>query len=381
MRLSTFAWLAVAPLLIACGADGSTPGDDGSSPPGAVRKPDSPANGGDGSNPVTDPSSPGGPAGSPRTACIAQPACNSGEGPLLSAARPFTHSVVSNVIVAAGPAFHRGRDQILSVGDPQWVMGKITYSYVDKDLTDEEVDVFVERGCGGAWEKLGTTKTTTSGAHATVDGVDDSGGRVYFQIPKAKELAVGRHRVRLVVAGDQTSTDLLMDVLPKGSPIVVSDVDGTLTDSENAEYPALLTGTLPGAQPRAADALSALAAKGYHVVYVTARPEWLTGRTHEFLNASGFPPGVVHTTTGLTGALGGAAALFKSAELAMLAAHGHKIEWAFGNRASDTDAYDAAAIKLDQRVFLRVTDPHGGRRIEAYSEILPAISALPATCK
>ncbi|HSO34004.1 MAG TPA: phosphatidylinositol transfer protein, partial [Labilithrix sp.] len=258
---------------------------------------------------------------------------------------------------------------------------KITYSLVDTDLTDEEVDVFVERGCGGTWEKLGTATTTRMGDHATVDGVVDSGGRVYFKIPRAKELAVGRHRVRLVVAGDQTSTDLRIDVLPKGSPIVVSDVDGTLTSSENAEYPALLTGSLPAAQPRAADALAALTAKGYHVVYLTARPEWLTGRTHEFLAASGFPPGIVHTTTGLTGALGGAAATFKSEELARLAAHGHAIAWGFGNRASDTDAYDAAKVPLAHRIFLGVTDTHGGKRIDGYAEILPVIAATAATCK
>jgi phosphatidate phosphatase APP1 len=294
--------------------------------------------------------------------------------------RSFEHTI-SKVTVAAGPSFHRGRDQILSVGDAQWVIGKMTYSYADKDLRDEEVDVFVERGCGGTWEQLGTTKTTKDGDHATVEGVVDSGGRVYFEIPKAKELGAGRHRVRLVVAGDQTFTDVRIDVLPKGSPVVVSDVDGTLTASETAEFPALLQGDLPAAHPKAAEALSALAAKGYRVVYLTARPEFLTGRTHDFLDVSGFPPGIVHTTTGMTGALGEAAATFKSDELAALAAHGHKIEWAFGNKESDTEAYEAAKVPREQRVFLKVSDTHGGRRIEAYEEILPAISALPATCK
>ena len=313
--------------------------------------------------------------------CLAQPACNGATGPQLGAARRWNHSIVSKVIAATGPAYHRGRDQAIAVGEAQWVIGKITYSLIDKDLKDEEVDVFVERGCGGTWEKLGTAITTQGGAHATVDGVDDTGGRVYFQIPKAKELAAGSHRIRLVVAGDLTSTDLRIDVLPKGSPIVVSDVDGTLTSSETAEYPALLTGKLPDAQPKAADALATLAGKGYHVVYLTARPEWLTGRTHEFLRANGFPAGIVHTTTGLTGALGGAAATFKTDELARLAAHGHIVDWAFGNKASDTDAYDAAKVPEAHRIFLGVTDTHGGKRIDGYAELLPALAAVPMTCK
>jgi hypothetical protein len=375
-------WLAAAPLLLsvaACGADAATIGDEATSAPEIVRRPA----GSDPAAPGSDPANPGaaGPGASTGNACIAQPACNGATGPQLGAARSWNHPIVSRVIVAAGPAYHRGRDQILSVGEAQWVIGKITYSLVDKDLKDEEVDVFLERGCGGSWEKLGTAITTQNGAHATVDGVEDTGGRVYFQIPKAKELGAGRHRIRLVVAGDQTSTDLRIDVLPKGSPIVVSDVDGTLTSSETAEYPALLTGKLPDAQPKAADALASLAAKGYHVVYLTARPEWLNGRTHEFLTANGFPAGTVHTTTGLTGALGGAAATFKTDELKRLAGHGHVIDWGFGNKASDTDAYDAAKVPAAHRIFLGVTDTHGGKRIDSYAEILPTLAAVPATCK
>src|SRR6185295_11266439 len=119
-------------------------------------------------------------------------------------------------------------------GDDQWVLGKFTYSLVAKDLTDEEVDVFVEKGCAGTWEKLGTTTTTSNDTnHAVIEDVADNGGRAYFQIPKDKALPLGRHRIRLVVAGDQTSTDLVMDVVPKGTKIVVTDVDGTLTDRKS----------------------------------------------------------------------------------------------------------------------------------------------------
>lgn len=382
MRSSWLGCLAFLPLLVAC--SGADPVDDGRADAPAGSRAVEPGSNEDdltttpAEAPGVAPSAPGAAA----NACVAQPTCNGAGAPALAPMRSFNH-YLSTATAASGPAFHRGRDQILSVGDAQWVIGKMTYTYVDKDLIDEDVDIFVERGCGGSWEKLGTVRTTdNSGAHASVEGVTDNGGRVFFEIPKEKQLAVGRHRVRLVVAADHTATDLTIDVLPKGSPIVVSDVDGTLTSSETAEYPALLTGVLPAAQPRSADALSALAAKGYHVVYLTARPEWLTGRTHEFLKAGGFPPGIVHTTTGETGALGSFAATFKSNELSLLQGHGHVIQWAFANQPSDTDAFEAAKINpLDHRVFLRVSDPHGGRRIEAYSEIVPVITALPATCK
>ena len=46
------------------------------------------------------------------------------------------------------------------------------------------------------------------------------------------------------------------------------------------------------------------------------------------------------------------------------------------------DAYESAGITpLDHRVFLRVTDNHGGRRIEAYSEIVPVLSTAASACK
>ena len=381
MRSSWLGCLAFLPLLVAC--SGPDPVDDrGTDAPAGSRALEPGSNGGDGTSPGATPGANPSQPGATGAACVAQPACNGTSAPELAPTRSFDH-YLSSATAASGPAFHRGRDQILSAGDPQWVIGKMTYTYVDKDLLDEDVDIFVERSCAGSWEKLGSARTTdNSGAHASVEGVDDDGGRVFFEIPKEKQLAIGRHRIRLVVAADQTFTDLTIDVLPKGSPIVVSDVDGTLTDSDTAVYPALLTGSLPVAQPRAADTLSALAAKGYHVVYLTARPEWLTGRTRDFLKASGFPPGVVRTTTGETGALGAFATTFKSNALALLQGHGLTIQWAFSNQITDTDAFETAKINpLDHRVFLRQDDPHGGRRIEAYSEILPAITALPATCK
>jgi hypothetical protein len=326
---------------------------------------------------------PGGASGSSGglAQCIAQPSCDGAAGPELGQKRDFRHSLSS--FYASATPYHRGRDMIYAVGDAQWIIGKFTYSLVDKDLTDEDVDVWVERDCAGTWEKLGTgTTTTNDGLHPPVEGVEDTGGRLYFQIPKGKELPVGRHRVRLVVAGDLTSTDLVIDVVPKGTKIVVSDVDGTLTSSEAAEFPAMLTGDLPGAQPKAADVLSTLANEGYRIVYLTARPEWLTARTHEFLTMYGFPPGIVHPTSTEGGALGGAAAEFKSQELASLASHSLAIGWAFGNQPSDTDAYDDAQVEpVDHRVFLRLSDAHGGRRIESYGDLLPVVTAEPKLCR
>lgn len=383
MRLgSLLGSVAFVSLLVACGADAQIPGDPsapgGGDPAVGGGEEAAPAEPGE-SGGATPGANPGG--GGPTAACIAQPSCDAAGGPTLGAKRAWKRSL-SQYIVKAGDAYHRGRDQIVTVGEPQWVIGKFTYSYLDKDLPGEEVDVFVQRGCAGGWEKLGTATTTDTGQHAPVEGVTDDGARVFFEIPKDKALGAGRHRVRMVVAGDQTFADAILDVVPEGTPIFVSDVDGTLTENETAEYSTLLSGAQPPAHPKAADALAALASKGIRPVYVTSRPEWLTARTREFLAEKGFPPGIVVTTQGVTGTYGAFARDFKVRELARITAHGVKVAWAFGNHAIDAEAFHAAKIDpVDHRVFLRMDDPNGGRRIEAYSEILPTLEAAPATCK
>jgi hypothetical protein len=315
-------------------------------------------------------------------ACLPAPAC---APPALAApaTRPWRHPVASRVDVAIGSPHHRGRDLFVAPGAPQTIIAKLAYGIIDKDLIDEEVDVYVQRGCASSWEKLGTAVTTGRGQpHPTVEGVDDADGRVYFDIPTEKRLGLGRHRVRLVVAGDGSSTDLFLDVVPPKTPIFVTDVDGTLTSSENIEFLKLLEGTLPDTHPGAPEALRALAAKGYRPMYVTARPEWLVQRTRDFLETHGFPPGIVHTSTSLLGAgFGASAATFKTGELAMLAQKGLVPSFAFGNKPSDSDAYGTANIQpADHRVFYQITGAFTGRRIESYNELVPSFEALPAVC-
>lgn len=327
---------------------------------------------------ATTPGSSGGTTSLP--VCIARPACNGASAPATGPKRGFEHTM-SEVTTTLGSANHRGRDQIFVTGEPQWIIGKFTYGVNDKDIHDEEIDVFVERGCAGTWEKLGTAKTTNDGDHGPVLGVDDDGGRVFFAVPPGKELAPGRHRVRLFVAGDATSTDLVIEVVEKGTMLVVTDVDGTLTSSENAEYGALLTGSQPDVHVDAPKALHVLASKGYVPVYVTARPEFLTGRTRELVTHHGFPHGVVHPTAGLTGATGAAATTYKTATLERLEKQGLVIAWAFGNTDTDAAAYQNAKIlPLKQRVFYQLDDANGGRRIDTYTQILPDLLAAPRAC-
>jgi hypothetical protein len=322
-----------------------------------------------------------GAGGAPGAWCAPIPACDT-PPPNPGPAEDWKQTLTEFIVFGA-TANHRGRDLFLNPGDPQWIIGKFTYGITDKDLKGEDVDIYLLRDCGAAWEKLGTATTTDKdGEHPTVEGVDDSGGRIYFQVPPNKPLGLGRHRVRLVVKGDLSTADLFIEVVPQKTPVFVSDVDGTLTTTETEEFEKLLTGALPGVHADAAKAFKILVKKGYHPLYLTARPEWLVARTREFLKTYDFPPGIVHTTLTLTGHTGDSAGAFKSNELARVALKGMTPAFGFGNTASDADAYQNAHISpLNERFFYQFDDAeHGGRRIESYTDLLDQFEALPSLC-
>lgn len=351
--------------------------------------------------------------------------CSVAAPPAPAAQRSWRHSLVSRAVVASGAAHHRGRDAFYAAGDDQWVLAKIAYGLVDKDLKGEEVDIYVQRGCAGAWDKLrfdAPILTTAEGEHETVEGVADTGGRVYARIPAAQRLGIGHHRVRVVVAGDQTFAEQSIEVLPKGTPIFVSDVDGTLTErkaddrsvvcDEESDFPALWRGLRSGAmqQPSvhegAPAAYQALAARGYRPLYLTARPEWLAPHTHDFLSEKAradhrgdLPGGIVHTTLGVTGAFNSAAEAFKKNELKMLVDKGFKPVFGFGNRPSDVATYDAFSVPFrfyfenldtERRSCSKITDvplaasgaiQKGGWRIQSYTSLVAPFGALARVCR
>ncbi len=308
--------------------------------------------------------------------CQAIPACDA-TPPDPGALRPWAGKK------PGGSAWHRGHDLYLHEGDEQWVIGKFNYGnlLVRNNLKGEEVDVYLLRGCGDSWEKLGTAQTTAGSNHPTIEGIEDDGGRVYFQIPVDKQLSVGRHRLRMVVAGDHTATDLFIEVVPNGVPLFVSDVDGTLTTSELAELGGAITDKTPDANDGAAEALRALVAKGYRPVYLTARPQLSVQRTREFVQQREFPEGRIETSlAALIGLSGDKAVEYKAEALARLVRKGFEIAISFGNTATDAQAYEAAGIPTESRYFFKYDDKKfGGQKIQSYRD-LNNFSSLPSVC-
>ncbi len=311
------------------------------------------------------------------TRCEPVPTC---EAPLPDAGPEVEwQRTQSSVLTASGSERHRGYDMFYNPDDWQWVMAKFAYGPTDWDLAGEQVDLFLLEGCEGEFEPLGSVFTTDDGEHPTIDGVVDSGGWVYFQLPEA--LPLGRHRIHMVVRGDGSRTDTFIEVVDPGTPMFLSDIDGTLTTFEFERAIDLLLDTVPDINAGAVDAFNILVERGYRPMYLTARPEFLAKRTDEFLAERGLPPGIVRTTQSATGALGGAAVEYKSDQLARLADRGLVPAFAFGNTDSDSEAYEAAGIELDRRFFVEFDDPLGGRRIEDYTELLEEFEALESVCE
>jgi hypothetical protein len=389
MRTSWYrgACAAMGLLLSACGASSGAGGSPGAADGGAPGISGAPASGGEGGGAAGTgvagaPSSGGAEAGGSGglASCEPMPSC---DAPLPAfTTRPWKS--IENMLTAVqnDPA-HRGRDLVLTPNDAQWALGKFAYGLPESAIEGEEVDVWLNRDCGSSWELLGTAVTTAPGDHPTVEGVDDDGGRIYFQIPESQKLGIGRHRLRLVVAADGTGADQIIEVMPAGTQYFIADVDGTLTTSETEEYASYALGTVSQVNPDADKALALLAQHGYRPFYLTARPEFLVERTREFIAQRGLPFGVVHTTLLALGATGPAAVTFKQAELDVIHGRGFSTPYAFGNTNTDAEAYFLCGVQPDDhRIFFQYTDgAHGGRRIEAYGELLGDFSALPPGCQ
>lgn len=120
---------------------------------------------------------------------------------------------------------------------------------------------------------------------------------------------------------------------------VITDIDGTLTPKN------IDVGT---ARPKAADALSTLAKKGYKIVYITTRIPLFQSGLPDWLKQNGFPPGSLHVAQ--TASERNYPEMYKANILAAYAVAGWHFAYAYGDSSTDFAAYADAKIPKD-RVF------------------------------
>ena len=214
--------------------------------------------------------------------------------------------------------------------------GKLTYGGSDKDLEDEDVELFACFADG--WKRIGGARTN-----------DD--GRFTLTLRDDQRLPAGMRDVYLSVAGDRSGARMLALVAAAEQRVLVSDVDGTLTESEN-EYPiALATGTETDVHPHAATALREAAKRGVVPVYISARGDRFTKDTREWLAMHGFPRGPIHLPRSIITKPGKDTVAFKTAALKKVMPF--SLVAGFGNRATDVAAYTRAGL-APERIFIKL---------------------------
>ncbi|WP_242343726.1 LNS2 domain-containing protein [Anaeromyxobacter terrae] len=280
----------------------------------------------------------------------------------------------TNALLAAlGSPGHSMQDVVAVDGASIVVHGKFAYGTVSKDLEGERVRVYLD-DCSG-WRALGEATT-------------DSDGRIAVAVGA---LPAGVYDVRLEVLGDASVAPGRIWVLPRGARLAVTDIDGTLTTSDEELVQDVLTdlfapiftgNDVPEAYPGAAALTRALSGRGYVLVYLTGRPYWLAAKTRAWLAAGDFAPGALHTTDSNTEALPTEAGVgaYKLAFLEGLRAQGFVLEEAYGNATTDVYAYAGAGVPAERTWIIGPNGGAGGTNAVAGSWEARAaeVRALPA---
>jgi phosphatidate phosphatase PAH1 len=138
--------------------------------------------------------------------------------------------------------------------------------------------------------------------------------------------------------------------------VIVSDIEGTLTGSENAYPYSLVLGGDVAAQPDAPAALVAATARGVNIVYTSARGDRFTQDTRNWLAAKGFPRGVVKLPRSIITLPGEDTIEAKTELLGHL--DGLDLLAGIGNRATDVAAYGNAGLP-PERIFIKLPEFEG----------------------
>lgn len=244
--------------------------------------------------------------------------------PLTGAKENFRH-FSSTVVASLGDARHRGLDLVASADDTvQAIRGEASYGLLDDAIEDEDVDVYACRKF--EWVFVGTGRT-------------DDEGRFIVPVSEDARLPIGVRDMFLSVRGDRTGTRFLAVVGYPDTELAISDVDGTLTTSENA-FAGEIIDVEPEIHPGAAAAWRHVASTGRLPIYVTARPRVFTEDTRTWLAARDMPRGALRLAPGVL-LPGDATTNYKRDTLEALPL---PLGIGVGNRATDIEAYAAAGL-------------------------------------
>jgi phosphatidate phosphatase PAH1 len=257
-----------------------------------------------------------------------------------------------------GDPHHAASDPVVNPGNDAVVYGKFAYGAVSKDLSGEDVSLWLEMRPCGSWAEITRQRT-------------DSDGRASFTVPARLIPKPGAYRFQLIVRGDLSRTDGSIYVLARGTKVVVFDIDGTLTTGDDELVEQLALGLDPEVRPGAVATVRLYARAGYLPIYITGRPYMMRDSSRDWLRRYGFPRGVVVTTdrVGDASPSSDGVGRFKQESLVALVA-GPRVEIAaaYGNAATDVCAYAQAGID-PRRTY--IVGKNRGQACGGYAETQP----------
>lgn len=168
-----------------------------------------------------------------------------------------------------------------------------------------------------------------------------------YSLPDAAPSTNNAQPLYAVLEADQSCTPHYTWLLDPGSPFILADIDGTLTLSDEELFTQIGDGAYdPLQKGAAAELMQTWAAKGYTVVYMTARPHVLRNETRAWLDSHDYPAGPLISSNSL--ALGSGALEYKSAwGSRLLSDFGWSPVAFYGNADTDIGAYEAAGVPKD----------------------------------
>jgi phosphatidate phosphatase PAH1 len=242
----------------------------------------------------------------------------------------------SKLIAKAGSPNHRGIDLIAAEEDEQQVIeGKLAYGKLDKDVDKEEAELYA---CiDNAWKLLGVYRT-------------DDDGRLTATLTGTARLPPGMRDMYIAARGDGSGAYFVGYVAPRGTKVVVTDVDGTISWSENSIIKQVLDRDRDiKTRPNAPKALGSLP---YPIIYTTARGDVFIGITRRWLDRHGFPRGLLRLSKSAFAKPGSSAIQYKTRTLKAITI---PIAAGIGNRKSDITAYTNIGLPGKQ-IFIHLPE-------------------------
>jgi phosphatidate phosphatase PAH1 len=246
------------------------------------------------------------------------------------------HHKRTKAVAKVASSNHRGIDLLANENDKiQVIGGKLAYGKLDKDAEDEDAEVFA---CvDSAWKSLGVVRT-------------DHDGRFQIELTDTARLPVGMRDLYVAARGDGTGAYFVGYVAPSDGSVYVTDIDGTISWSENSIIKTVASRDHDiQHRPGAPEALSKLTLP---IVYTTARGDVFIDVTRKWLERHGFPRGILRLSRGAFAKPGASAIAYKTATLKAFTV---KIAAGIGNRKSDITAYTNIGLSAKQ-IFIHLPE-------------------------